>query len=183
MSTTLSRPTAGTWTIDNSHSSLDFKVRHLMAAKVKGRFAEFSGDIIIDPQIEKSSVNVEIKIDSIDTHNQDRDTHLKAGDFFDTEQFPTATYKSTNIVQKNQNEFLVEGELTIKGITKKVDLETEFNGVVQDPWGNSKAVFSATGSINREDFGLTWNQTLETGGVLIGKNIQLEIELEATYQQ
>lgn len=176
-------PTAGVWTIDNSHSSLDFKVRHLMAAKVKGRFSEISGDIVIDPQIEKSSVNVEIKIDSIDTHNPDRDGHLKSGDFFNSEQFPTAIYKSSNLVQKNQNEFLVEGELSLKGVTKKVDLEIEFNGVVQDPWGNTKSIFSATGSINREDFGLTWNQTLETGGVLIGKNIQLEIEIEATFQQ
>lgn len=183
MSQTLSMPAVGIWTIDNSHSSLDFKVRHLMAAKVKGRFSEISGNIVIDPQIEKSSVSAEIKIDSIDTHNSDRDGHLKSEDFFDSEKFPTATYKSTNLVQKNQSEFLVEGELTIKGITKKVDLEMEFNGVVQDPWGNSKAVFSATGSINREDFGLTWNQALETGGVLIGKNIQLEIELETIYQQ
>lgn len=172
----------GTWTIDNTHSSLEFKVRHLMAAKVKGRFSEISGDIIINSEITNSSVNVEIKIDSIDTHNQDRDIHLKSGEFFDSEKFPTASYRSTNLVQKSQNEFLVEGELALKGITKKVDLEMEFSGVVQDPWGNSKAVFSATGSINREDFGLTWNQKLETGGVLIGKNIQLEIELETVYQ-
>jgi polyisoprenoid-binding protein YceI len=175
---TLTLPATGTWTIDPTHTTVDFKVKHLMAAKVRGSFKSFSGAIDIADPIETSSVRVSIDAASIDTGTGDRDNHLRSPDFLDVENFPTLEFVST-AVRATSDGYEVDGELTIRGETRPVTLDMEYSGVVQDPWGNDKAVFSAGTKINREDWGLTWNAPLEAGGWLVGKEVTIEIELEA----
>lgn len=175
-------PEAGHYEIDPTHSAIDFVVRHLVAAKVRGGFKSFSGSIVIGDTPEQSSVNVEIDVASIDTGVDDRDAHLRSADFFDVENQPTATFVSTSVAPKGGADYVVTGELTIAGVTRSVDLDLEYAGVVADPWGNSRVVFSATTEVNREEFGLTWNQTLETGGVMVSKNAKIEIEVEAVHK-
>jgi polyisoprenoid-binding protein YceI len=171
-------PTPGRYTIDPTHSSIDFVVRHLMAAKVRGGFTSFSGAVTVGETIESSSVEVEIDVASIDTGVEDRDNHLRSADFFDVDSNPTARFISTAVNAKGGEDYTVTGDLTIAGVTKSVDLDMEFAGKVVDPWGNNRLVFSASTDINREDFGLTWNQALETGGVLVSKNAKIEIEVQ-----
>lgn len=172
-------PTPGRYTIDPTHSSIDFVVRHLMAAKVRGGFTSFSGAVTVGESVEASSVEVGIDVASIDTGVEDRDNHLRSADFFDVESNPTARFISTAVNPKGDQHYVVTGDLTIAGVTKSVDLDMEFAGQVVDPWGNNRLVFSASTDINREDFGLTWNQTLETGGVLVSKNAKIELEVQA----
>ncbi len=172
-------PEAGSYDIDPTHSSIDFVVRHLVAAKVRGGFKTFTGSIVIGDAPEQSSVNVEIDVSSIDTGVDDRDAHLRSADFFDVENHPSATFVSTSVAPKGDRNYVVTGNLTIAGVTRPVDLDLEYAGAVTDPWGNSRVVFSATTEINREDFGLTWNQALETGGVMVSKNAKIEVEVEA----
>ena len=176
-------PEPGVWTIDPSHSSIELSVRHLVAAKVRGRFGDFAGTIQIADDPAASSVQVEIQTASIDTRNADRDAHLRSDDFFATDTYPTATYRSTALRPSGKDRFEVDGELTVHGVSKPVTLEGSYHGPVQDPWGNQRIVFSASGEINREDFGLTWNQALETGGVLVVKTAKLDIDVEAVRQQ
>lgn len=175
-------PSPGTWTIDPAHSSVGFVVRHLVAAKARGRFGEFAGDIHVADRPEESSVIVEISAASIDTGQPDRDAHLRSPDFFDVEQHPTIGFRSTAVRVLDAHRFEVDGELTVRGTSKPVTLSLEYGGVVRDPFGNEKAIFSAETVLNREDFGLTWNQALETGGVLVGKHATIELEIEATRQ-
>jgi polyisoprenoid-binding protein YceI len=175
-------PEAGTWSIDDAHSSVGFVVRHLVAAKARGRFGEFSGTITIAERPEDSSVEVEIAAASVDTGHPDRDAHLRTPDFFDVEQFPTLTFRSTAVRAAGDERYAVDGDLTIHGVTRPVTLDLVYGGVVRDPFGNDKAIFSAETEVNREDFGLTWNQALETGGVLLGKNVRIELEVEAARQ-
>jgi polyisoprenoid-binding protein YceI len=175
-------PSAGTWVIDPAHSHVGFVVRHLVAAKARGRFGEFAGDIQVADRPEDSSVVVEIDAASIDTGQPDRDTHLRASDFFDVEQFPTIRFRSTAVRPVGDRRFDIAGELTVRGVTKPVTLELELGGVVRDPFGNDTAIFSAETELDREEFGLTYNQALETGGVLIGKKAKIELEIEATKQ-
>ncbi len=175
-------PVPGVWTIDGSHSSVEFVVRHLMVAKVRGRFAEFSGDIRVGETPEQSKVAVAIAPASITTGDEQRDGHLKSPDFFDVERYPTITFASTAVRPVKAERYEVDGELTVHGVTKPVTLDLEYQGSVTDPYGNDKAVFSASTEVNREDWGLTWNQTLETGGVLVGKKARIEIEIEAVRQ-
>jgi polyisoprenoid-binding protein YceI len=175
-------PAPGVWTIDGSHSSVEFVVRHLMVAKVRGRFAEFSGDIHVGETPEESKVVVAIAPSSISTGDPQRDGHLLSPDFFDVEQYPTITFRSTGVRPVKGEHYEVDGELTVHGETLPVVLDLEYQGSITDPFGNDKAVFSASTEIDREDWGLTWNQALETGGVLVGKKARIEIEIEATRQ-
>ena len=175
-------PEAGTYAIDTSHSAAQFTVRHLMVAKTKGRFTDFSGEITIADDPLQSSVAVTIQAGSINTGDDKRDGHLRTGDFLDVEQFPTLTYVSRSVRHVKDEHFVVEGDLTVHGVTKPVALELDYEGTVGDPWGGVRAVFSAKTKINREEFGLTYNQALETGGVLIGKDITIDLEVEAVRQ-
>lgn len=175
-------PAPGVWEIDPSHSVAAFSVRHMMVAKVRGRFGSFAGTIAIGEQPEDSSVQVTIDAASIDTRDEKRDAHLRSPDFFDVETYPTLTFRSTGFDRTGDTTFELPGELTIHGVTRPVVLAAEYLGVSPDPWGGTRAGFSATTEIDREDFGLTWNQALETGGVVVGKRVKIELEVQAVYQ-
>lgn len=174
-------PNAGQYEIDPSHSSASFQVRHLGLSKVKGGFEEFSGSVVIGEDIADSSVEVTLVASSFTTGNDDRDGHVKSADFLDIEGYPTLTYRSTGVRQDGDS-WKVDGELTIKDVTRPVTLDVEFEGAGEDPWGNSRIAFTADTEINREDFGITWNQALETGGVLVGKNVKISIDVQAVAQ-
>ncbi|MEJ7837458.1 MAG: YceI family protein [Thermomicrobiales bacterium] len=167
-----------TWAIDAAHSSLEFAVKHMVFATAKGRFAEFSGTIDFDPaNVAASAVDVEIKVASISTNQAQRDAHLNSADFFETDVFPTATFKST-AVSGSPDKLKIAGDLTIKGVTRAVILDGEFLGQGVNPYGVTVAGFSATTKVNRAEFGLTYNAALEAGGVMVGDDIKLSIELE-----
>lgn len=172
--------TTGTWTIDPSHTTIGFTARHAMVAKVRGRFSDFTGSITLDgADPAKSSATLTIVANSIDTKSEDRDNHLKSGDFLDVEQFPTVTFTSTSVTQKSDDKFVVAGNLTIHGVTKPVDVEFELIGVSKDPWGGTRIGFEGKAEISRKEFGLVWNVALETGGVLVSDTIKLEFDVEA----
>lgn len=171
------------WEIDSSHSGIHFSVRHLVIAKVRGQFSRWSGAVVVpDGDFSKASVEAVIDASSIETGVADRDTHLKSADFFDVAQFPEVRFNASRVEAKGANELRLVGQLTIRGITREVALEVEQLGKVQDPWGNQRAAFSAKTAIDRKDFGLTWNQVLEAGGVAVGDRVTLEIEVEAVRQ-
>jgi polyisoprenoid-binding protein YceI len=171
------------WEIDSSHSSLHFSVRHLVIAKVRGSFARWSGTIQVpDGDFSKATVVVTIDASSIDTGVADRDGHLKSPDFFDVAQYPELRFVGKRVQSRAEGEIDVAGELTLKGITREVVLRVEQHGQAKDPWGNVRAAFTAKTSIDRKDFGLTWNQVLETGGVMVGDRIDIEAEIEAVKQ-
>jgi polyisoprenoid-binding protein YceI len=174
-------PSPGTFALDPSHSQVGFVVRHLVAAKVRGHFTAFEGTITVGDEPAGSSVEVTIQADSFDTRDAGRDEHVRSADFLDVEHHPTLTFRSTG-VRVEGDDWKVDGELTIRGVTKPVVLDLEIDGVVQDPWGNQRLVVSAETEINREDFGLTWNQALETGGVMVAKKVKIVIEAEAIRQ-
>jgi polyisoprenoid-binding protein YceI len=171
-------PAPGAWTVDKSHSSVAFVARHLVVAKVRGVFGEYDAEFTVGEKPEDSVLNVTIQADSISTGDEARDGHLKNADFLDTDNFKTLTFVST-AVRPSGGEWSVDGDLTLHGVTKPVTLTVEFNGVATDPWDNEKAFFTANTEIDREDWDLTWNQPLAGGGVLIGKKIKIEIEVEA----
>lgn len=171
-------PAPGVWVIDRAHSSVGFVVRHLVVSKVRGRFGDFSGTVQVGETPEASSVEVTIDAASIDTGEPQRDAHLRSPDFLDVENFPTLHFLSTKVEQTDKTSLRLTGGLTIRGVTRPVALNVEYVGLVVDPWGNTKAVLSAATDINREHFGLTWNQVLEAGGVLVGKDVRIEIELQ-----
>jgi polyisoprenoid-binding protein YceI len=175
-------PQAGTYVIDASHSTVGFSVRHMVVSKTKGRFTDFAGEIHFTDEPLDSYVNVTIQTASIDTADAKRDEHLRSADFFDADTNKTITFNSTKVTHKGGNEFAVVGDLTIKGITKSVTLDLEYEGDTADPWGGERAGFTAKTKVNREDFGLTWNVALETGGVVVGKEITIELEVEAVRQ-
>ena len=162
--------------VDASHSDVSFKIRHLMISNVKGNFNEFSGTFDLEKG-QLSSLNGTIKTASIDTGNAKRDDHLRNADFFDAKKYPSITFK----LLEHKGDIVI-GELTIKGVTKKVELEIEMGGEVDDPWGKHRAGFSLSGKINRKDFGLTWNKVLEAGGVAVGDKVKLSLELEGVRQ-
>ena len=172
-------PAAGTWKFDQAHTALLAEARHLMVTKVRGRFTDFTGTLHVAEVPEESFVEVEIQAASIDTGNPDRDGHLKSGDFLDVENHPTLTFRSTGVELGEGSEFKVPGELTIRGITRPVVLNAEYLGATGDPWGNTRVGFSATTEIDREDFDMTWNMALETGGVLVSKKIKIELDVQA----
>lgn len=169
---------AGTWTIDPAHSQIGFTIRHLAISKVKGHFGDFSGTIVSDGTTEGTQVTAEIQVASIDTKVADRDAHLRSGDFFDAEAFPTITFSSTSVTP-NGDEFVLTGDLTVRGVTKPITIAVEPGGVAGDLYGRTIAAAEATTTIVREDFGLTYNATLETGGLLLGPDVAVHIEIEA----
>lgn len=169
-----------TWNIDTSHSGVHFSVRHMVIAKVRGAFNRFSGVVELDEQNPAASkVSVRIDAASIDTREEKRDAHLRSADFFDVEKYPELTFESTKVEKLDGDEYRVTGNLTIHGVTKEVVLAAESLGAGKDPWGNDRIAFSATTSVNRKDFGLTWNQALETGGVLVGEKIEISLDVQA----
>jgi polyisoprenoid-binding protein YceI len=171
------------WEIDSSHSSVHFSVRHLVIAKVRGTFARWSGTVQAPAgDFSKATVTVAIDASSIDTGVADRDTHLKSADFFDVAQYPELRFVGKRVQPRSGAEIDVVGDLTIKGITREVILRVEAHGQAKDPWGNQRAAFTAKTSIDRKDFGLTWNQVLETGGVVVGDRVDIEAEIEAVKQ-
>lgn len=169
-----------TWNIDSTHSGIHFTVRHMVIAKVRGRFADWRGSVTVDPD-DLSSVSAEVEIDaaSIDTGVGDRDTHLRSGDFFDVERFPKLTFKSTKVEKVGDDRFKLYGDLTIRDVTREVVLDATYEGKGKDPWGNERVAFSGSTSLNRGDFGLTWNQALETGGLLVSDKIDIDVEVQA----
>ncbi|MBS3942350.1 MAG: YceI family protein [Actinobacteria bacterium] len=181
--TTATLPTAGTWVVDASHSSIEAVAKHLVVSKVRGRFSTFEGTIVIADQLENSTVDVTIQAASIDTNDAKRDEHLRSEDFLDVETHPTLTFRSDSVKDAGDGEYVVPGELTIRGVTRPVELEVTYLGLIKDPWGNDKAGFSATTTLDREEFGITWNAALETGGVLVGKNLKIEIDLQLAQAQ
>jgi polyisoprenoid-binding protein YceI len=175
-------PVAGAYGLDASHSHVGFSVRHAMVSRTKGQFAEVSGTVHIAEDPIESWVEVDIPVASLDSRDEKRDGHLLSADFFDAENHPSLHYRSTKVTPADDRRWNVEGELTIKGVTRPVGLEVTFEGGAKDPWGNSRIGFTAHAEVNREDFGLTWNQALETGGVLVGKSVKIDIEAEAVQQ-
>jgi len=173
--------TTGTWTIDPTHSEVSFTVRHLMVSKVRGSFTDFSGAITIAEDPLASSVQATVELSSIDTRDAIRDAHLRSADFFETETYPTMVYRST-AVRPAGRDFAVDGELTLHGVTLPVALTLEFNGVSGDPWGGTRAGFSAETEINRRDFGVDLTMPLDGGGVVVGDKVKVHLEIEAILQ-
>jgi polyisoprenoid-binding protein YceI len=171
------------WEIDSSHSSVHFSVRHLVIAKVRGTFARWSGTVQVpDGDFSKATVGVTIDASSIDTGVADRDAHLKSPDFFDAGQYPELRFLGKRVQPRSGSEIDIVGDLTIKGITREVVLRVEQHGQTRDPWGNVRAAFTAQTSIDRKDFGLTWNQALETGGVMVGDRVDIEADVQVVKQ-
>ncbi|RAV16444.1 YceI family protein [Paenibacillus contaminans] len=171
------------WAVDASHSSLDFSVKHMMIAKVKGTFHAFEAQIEADPSdLTSASIRFDIDLNSIDTKNSDRDAHLRSADFFEIEKYPKLTFVATSIERTGDGEYDVTGDVSLHGVTRSETFEVSFEGAGKDPWGNEKAGFSAKGSLKRSDYGLTYNAVLETGGVLIGDEVKISIEIEAAKQ-
>ncbi|HNP33816.1 MAG TPA: YceI family protein [Flavobacterium sp.] len=172
-----------TWAIDPTHSEIGFKVKHMMFTNVSGKFNQFEANIENDDDaFETSKISFGADVNSIDTGNTDRDNHLRGADFFDADKFPKLTFKSTSVKKVNEGEFQINGDLTIKDVTKNITLDAEYSGLMKDPWGNTKIGLSINGKINRKDFGLSWNAALETGGVLVGEEIKLTAEAQFAKQ-
>ncbi len=169
---------AGTWTVDPSHSSVTFVARHLMVSKVRGRFSSFAGTITIDEDPLRSRVEATVDAASLSTGDDGRDAHLASADFFEVEHHPTWTLVSTAITPAG-DDFVLDTELTIRGVTRPVRFHLEFEGVATDPWGNTKAGFTAEAEISRKDFGLEWNVALDAGGVLVGDKVKVQLDIQA----
>jgi len=168
------------WTLDNAHSAADFTVRHMMVTNVRGSFGELTGTINFDPANPgDSSVEALIQVASIDTGVEDRDNHLRSPDFFEVEKYPTITFKSSGVQVVDSTHAKVTGDLTIRDVTRPVTLDVEFLGQAASPFGDQRAGFEASTTINREDFGLIWNQALEAGGVLVGQNVKIYLDIQA----
>src|SRR3954467_12965531 len=169
---------AGTWDIDPVHSDVGFVIRHVMVSKVRGHFTRFEGQIVTAADPLESSVTATIDLTSIDTGNGQRDDHIRSADFFEVETYPTMTYRSSG-VRVVDGDYVVDGELTLKGVTRQVPLKLELNGFGPDAYGGTRAGFSATTEINRQDFGVNWNAAIEAGGVVVGDKVTLHLEVEA----
>ncbi|MEV5029867.1 YceI family protein [Paenibacillus sp. LPE1-1-1.1] len=171
------------WIVDASHSSIDFSVKHMMIAKVKGSFHAFEANIVADAHdLTSADIQLTIDLNSVDTRNKDRDAHLRTPDFFDIEKHPSLVFTSTAITKTDDGEYYVVGDVSLHGVTRSEKFAVSFEGAGKDPWGNEKVGFSATGSLKRSDYGLTYNAVLETGGVLIGDEVKVSIDIEATQQ-
>ena len=175
-------PASGTWTIDPGHAQVGFVGRHFGLTKVRGRFTGVEGALVMGDDIVESTVSVDIEMASVSTGDQTRDDHLRSSDLMDVAEYPGATFRSTDLSTDGAAATLT-GNLTIKGVTRPITLDVEYLGCAKDPWDNERAVFSAAGKINREDWGLTWNMILETGGLLVSKEIRIEVEVELIRQQ
>lgn len=165
--------TPGNWTVDATHSEVGFTARHLMVSKVRGTFGEFTAEVNVAEQFENSTVRAEVTVNSIDTRNADRDTHLRSADFFEIEQHPSMTFTSTSVTPDSMT-----GDLTVRGVTREVTFDLDFAGVSDDPWGGTRAGIEATTKINRKDFGLTWNVAVESGGVLVSDKIEIYLDIQ-----
>ncbi|WP_242352977.1 YceI family protein [Anaeromyxobacter sp. SG64] len=171
------------WRVDGAHSGIHFTVRHMVISKVRGKFTRWNARLALDPaDLSRSTVEAEIEAASIDTGVADRDTHLRSGDFLDAQKHPALKYRSRRVEVLSPERLRVTGDLTIRDTTREVVLDVEYGGRGKDPWGNERSGFTATTSLNRKDFGLTWNQALETGGVLVADRVDVEIELQAVKQ-
>ncbi|MEH1164828.1 YceI family protein [Micromonospora sp. CPCC 205539] len=178
----LTIPAPGTYALDVAHKRVGFVARHMMVSKVRGEFKEATATITVAEDPLQSSVAATIQAASVDTNQADRDGHLRSPEFLDAEKFPTLEFRSTGVKSRSGSEFVLTGELTIKDVTRPVELEVEFEGVGRSPFGQDIFGFSAKTEIDREEFGLTWNVALESGGVLVGKKIKIEIEGEGVRQ-
>ena len=171
------------WQVDGAHSAVNLTVRHMVISKVRGRFTRWNAKLQLDTaNLARSAVEVDIEAASIETGVADRDNHLRSPDFLDVQKYPVLTYRSRRVEAPSKDRLRVVGDLTIRNVTREVVLDVEYGGQGKDPWGNQRAGFTATASLNRKDFGLTWNQALETGGVLVADRVDIEIELEAVLQ-
>jgi polyisoprenoid-binding protein YceI len=170
------------WDFDHAHSSVDFTVRHMLVSKVRGRFTKWSGKLDLDEQdVTRSRVAVEIDVASVETHEPQRDAHLRSADFFEADKHPRIVFKSTRVEEKGKDHLAVTGDLTIRGTTREVVLDVERGGIVaKDPWGKRRAGFTATATIDRKDFGVSFNQVLDQGGLALGEKVAITIEIEAT---
>jgi len=173
---------AGTWSIDPVHSEVGFTARHMMVSKVRGKFRTFSGEIVTGADPLGSSVSAEIDLSSIDTGNEQRDAHIRSADFFEVENYPTMTFRSTG-VRQDGDVYILDGKLTLKGVTRDVELALEINGFGPDAYGGTRAGFSAIGEINRRDFGVNFGAVMETGGAVVSDRITIQLEIEAVLQQ
>jgi polyisoprenoid-binding protein YceI len=184
MTTALAQPLnqiAATWQIDPAHTSVEFGVRHLMISTVKGRFGDIAGTVTLDPNdVAAPSVEVILQTASIDTRQEQRDAHLRSADFFHVEKWPVITFRSNRIEGDTESDFRVTGDLTIRDVTREIVLDVTKEGQGSDPWGGLRAAFSAKGKIDRRDFGLTYNQVLEAGGVVVGDEIRISVDVELT---
>jgi polyisoprenoid-binding protein YceI len=183
MSTAAAQPgTRTTWTLDPSHTTIEFVAKHMMITTVKGRFTEFQGTIVADEaNFADSTVEATMKAASLDTRAEQRDVHLRSADFLDVEHYPDVTFRSTRI-EGTREKFKLTGDLTIRGTTKPITLDVTFEGTGKDPWGGTRSSFSASGKFDRRDYGLTWNVALETGGILVSNDIRINIEAQAVLQ-
>ena len=181
MSANAPQPATTTWNFDPAHTTAEFKVKHMMITNVKGQFTSVKGVLTLDENdITRSRVEASVEAASITTREADRDTHLKSADFFDVEKFPTLTFASTRVTQNGTGDLEVEGDLTIHGVTRKVVFAVEGpTPPAKDPWGNTRLGASATTKINRKDFGLMWNAALETGGILVGDQVSITVDVQA----
>lgn len=173
---------AGTWKVDAAHSRIGFSVKHLMISKVRGTFDSFDVTIVTAPNPHDSTIEATIDVASVNTGQADRDNHLRAGDFFKVDEFPQMTFRSTSF-HATGDEFTIVGDLTLRGVTKPVTLTGELGGVITDPYGQTKAGATATAVINRHDFGVSWNAALEAGGMTLGDNVTIELELQVILQK
>ncbi len=174
---------ADKYNIDTSHSEVGFSVSHLVLSKTRGNFNKFSGVIMYDEtDIANSSVDVSIETVSVDTDDEDRDSHLREKDFFDVEKFPAITFKSKEVVEK-KNDLIMIGDLTIRDITREIEIPFTFNGKIVDPWGHTRIGAEAQLVINRQDFGITWSKTMDSGGLVVGNDIKIELQIEAVLEK
>jgi polyisoprenoid-binding protein YceI len=175
-------PAVGTYDIDVSHTRVGFAVRHMAVSKVRGEFKEFSGVLELAEDPADSKISVTIQAGSVETKDENRDNHLRTNDFFDVEQYPPWTFTSTAIRPVTTSEWQVDGDLSIRGVTRQVTLDATLEGVVQDPYGFHRVGFSASTTINRDDFGVSFNAALEAGGLVVAKKVDIDLEVEATLQ-
>jgi len=175
-------PAPGTFALDLSHTQVGFVARHMMVSKIRGRFTDYEGTLVVADDPSESTVEVTVKTASIDTNDENRDNHVRSDDFLGVEKFPNLTFKSTKVEIHPRGTWKVTGDLTVREVTRPVVLDVEFAGVIQDPYGNQRIGFTASGEINRDEFGVTFNDVMEAGGVVIGSKIKLEIEAEAVRQ-
>ncbi|MGD1011512.1 MAG: YceI family protein [Acidimicrobiales bacterium] len=175
-------PTAGTFVLDKAHTQIGFVARHLMVSKVRGRFTDYEGTLVVAANPADSSVEVTIQAASISTNDETRDNHVRTSDFLAVEEFPTLSFQSTKVDLSSDGDWKLTGDLTVRGVTRQIILEVEFEGVIQDPWGNQRVGFTASSEIDRNDFGVSFNAVLETGGFVVAPKVKLEIEAEAVRQ-
>lgn len=176
-------PPAGTYDIDPAHTELEIIARHMMIAKVRGRFEEFSGTLVVGEDPRDSRVEVDIQSGSINTNEDTRDQHLRSADFLDVERWPSIRLEGAGPEHLGGRDFRITADLTIRDVTRPVDIDFQLQGVTTDPWGNTRAFFSGAFSINREEFGVTWNQALETGGVMVGPELKAELDVQAVLRE